>query len=306
MKTEKRYTGVVIPAVTPFTADHKLDREAVERLINHFQDRGVHPFILGTTGEAASIPFLMKKEFLQLAGRFKKSGSILYGGISSNALAESIDLANYGFENGVDVAVATLPSYYTLSEAAMLKYLEELADAIPGPLMIYNIPTTIHMSIPLKLIEKLSHHPNIVGLKDSERSEERLKESVQLWKDREDFSHFLGWAAKSADALLMGSDGLVPSTGNIEPKLYVELYKAARGNDRSKAHSLQQVSDALGNVYQQGRTLGESLWALKVLMKEYELCDPHVLAPIYAQSAEEEKKLRTALKEILQHEIKSR
>src|SRR5690348_7228779 len=99
MKTEKKYKGVVIPAVTPLTADHELDYSAVEKMFDHFTANGVHPFILGTTGEAASIPFSVKKEFLQLAGRLKKSGDILYAGISSNALQEAIDLAGLSFDH---------------------------------------------------------------------------------------------------------------------------------------------------------------------------------------------------------------
>jgi 4-hydroxy-tetrahydrodipicolinate synthase len=304
MKTEKKYSGVVIPAVTPLTADLKLDHGAVERVFEFFRNNNVHPFILGTTGEGASIPFAMKKEFIQIAGKLKKQEDILYASISSNALEESIDLAKYSFDNGVDVVVATLPSYYALTETAMLKFLEQLAENVAGPLMIYNIPSTTHMSIPLTVIDQLSHHPNIVGTKDSERSEGRLKQSIELWKDREDFSHLLGWAAKSADALLMGSDGLVPSTGNFESKLYADLYKAARENDSNKAHELQKLSDALGNLYQQGRTLGESLWALKALMKEMGLCEPNVMPPVYPQSKEEERKLVKGLKQILNVETK--
>jgi dihydrodipicolinate synthase/N-acetylneuraminate lyase len=305
MKTEKKYSGVVIPAVTPLTSGLKLDHGAVGKMFGFFHSNNVHPFILGTTGEGASLPFAMKKEFIQLAGKIKKQGDILYGSISANAFDESIDLAKCSFDNGVDVVVATLPSYYALAETAMLKYLEQLAENVDGSLMIYNIPSTTHMSIPLAVIDQLSHHPNIVGLKDSERSEERLKQSIELWEDRKDFSHLLGWAAKSADALLMGSDGLVPSTGNFEAKLYADLFKAAREGNINRAYELQKLSDALGNLYQQGRTLGESLWALKVLMKETGLCQPNVMPPIYPQSKEEETKLVNGLKQILNAETKN-
>ncbi len=304
MKTGKKYSGVVIPAVTPLTTDLKLDHDAAGKMFRFFHNNNVHPFILGTTGEGASVSLAMKKEFVQLAGKLKKDGAILYASISSNALQESIDLAKCSFDNGVDVAVTTLPSYYALTETGMLKYIEQLAESVNGPLMIYNIPSTTHMSIPLTVIDQLSHHPNIVGLKDSERSEERLKQSIELWKNRKDFSHLLGWAAKSADALLMGSDGLVPSTGNFEAKLYADLFKAAKEGDSNKAFELQKLSDALGNLYQQGRTLGESLWALKVLMKEIGLCQPNVMPPIYPQSKEEETKLVNGLKQILNVETK--
>jgi 4-hydroxy-tetrahydrodipicolinate synthase len=305
MAKNKKYSGIVIPTVTPLTADMKLDHAAVRNMIHFFHEHGAHPFVLGTTGEAASVPVVMKKEFLQLAGKLKSKDSLLYAGISTNALDESIELAKYSFDQGADVVVTTLPSYYSLSESFMLKYFEQLAENIPGPMMIYNIPATTHMSIPLQVIERLSHHENIVGTKDSERNEERLKESIRLWKARNDFSHLLGWAAKSANAILLGSDGLVPSTGNFQPKLYVDLYNSARGGEEEKALALQELSDVLGNLYQQGRTLGESLWALKVLMKESGLCEPYVLPPLYEQGEVEVKKLQAGLQQVLKAEVKT-
>ena len=201
-------------------------------------------------------------------------------------------------DNGVDAAAATLPSYYQLSESSIKKYFEKLADTIPLPLVIYNIPATTHMSIPLQLIDELSHHPNIIATKDSERSEERLQQSLALWKNRTDFGHFLGWAAKSADALLGGCDGLIPSTGNLFPEIYSVMLKAVQEGDQPKAYEMQQLSDVYGNLYQANRTLGESLWALKLLMKEKDLCEAVVMLPLQAQSDEEALKLIQSLKEI--------
>lgn len=299
MKKEKKYSGVVIPAVTPFTENFALDVAAVERMFDNFRKSSVIPFILGTTGEASSVPASMKKDFFKAAGRSKQGSDVLYAGISSNVFEESVELSKQAFDKGVDVVVATLPSYYALTDGGMLRYFSGLADAVNGPLMIYNIPATTHMSIPLEVIEKLSGHHNIVGLKDSERNEDRLNEALERWKDRDDFSYFLGWAAKSAHAILNGGDGLVPSTGNFHPTLYRDLYEAAKDGDKGEALNLQKLSDTLGNLYQQGRTLGESLWALKVLMKELNLCEPVVLLPLYPQAKEEEEKLKSAFQQMI-------
>ena len=154
------------------------------------------------------------------------------------------------------------------------------------------------MSIPLDIVDKLSHHENIVGLKDSERSDERLSQSIALWKDREDFSHLLGWAARSANAILAGSDGLVPSTDNFRPDIYTKLYNAARKGDAETAMLMQSVSDQLGNLYQQGKLLGESLWALKFVMKELGLCEPFVMPPLYEMTGQELENLRTKFNEL--------
>lgn len=297
MNKPKRFSGVVIPAVTPVQSDHRLDQEAVRRLLELFRKYKVHPFILGTTGEASSLSLTQKRQYIQWAGEQKQPGNMLYTGISSTCLEESVSLAQHSFEWGADAVVATLPSYYSLTESDMERYFVQLADAVGGPLIVYNIPSTVHMSIPLALIDRLSHHPNIVGVKDSERSEERLRQSLELWASRSDFSHFLGWAARSAEGILSGSDGLIPSTGNLYPDLYAHLYSTAVAGDRKEALRLQQLSDQLGALYQDGRTLGQSLWALKVLMQDAGLCEANVLPPLQGQGPEEAAKLVKALQE---------
>ena len=291
MTRQKRYHGVVVPAVTPLTEDFKLDQDALEKMFDNFYQHDALPFVLGTTGEVASLPNDLKSIYLKQAGLLKKEGTILYAGISSNSLDDSINYAKEAYDFGVDVVAVTIPSYYPLTENQTKRYFEQLADSIPLPLIIYNIPATTHVSLPLTLIEELSYHDNIVGAKDSERSVERLRKSVELWKNRSDFSHFMGWAAKSAEALLLGSDGIIPSTGNYMPSIYQEMKKAVWNGNVEKAYEMQERSDFFGNLYQGGRTLGESLWALKVLMNESGLCKPIVMPPLQAQSEEEMLKL---------------
>lgn len=265
-----------MPAITPLNADRSLDQHAVEQLLPLFPN----PFILGTTGEAPSLPNQLKQQYIRLAGRIKKPTQQLYVGISSNCFADSVEYALIAAEAGADLVVANVPSYFQLSPTQIKHYFQQLADAVPLPLVVYNIPSTTHHSIPLDIIDELSHHPNIVGTKDSERSEERLKESLQRWSKRADFSHFLGWAMKSAEALLNGCDGLVPSTANLDPSLYTDMLKAAEAGNTNELTRLQALSDSLGNSYQAGRSLGESLTELKRLMHGMHLCQPYTMPPL--------------------------
>ena len=301
--TEKKYHGVVVPAVTPLTKELQLDSAALARMFELFRREKVTPFILGTTGEAPSFSLEFKKELLLAAGRLKQPGDQLYAGISSNCFTESVTLAQWAFDHGADVVVATLPSYYSLSETAMLRYFEELAEEVAGPLMVYNIPATTHMSLPLDVIEQLSHHPFIVGLKDSERNQERLLESLARWRGRRDFSHLLGWAAQSAEALEQGCDGLVPSTGNFAPGLYAQLYAEAKKGNKEEARRLQERSDTLGDLYQKGKSLGESLWALKVVMNACGLCEPYVMPPLVEGLSSEAARLRQQFQELTKEDV---
>ncbi|WP_338875287.1 dihydrodipicolinate synthase family protein [Spirosoma sp. SC4-14] len=299
---KKKYRGVVVPLVTPLTETYRLDVAAVERMMENLQAAEAMPFVMGTTGEATSLPMSVKKAYAKEAARLKSANTVLYAGISANCLEESIELSNYCFDMGVDAVCATLPCYYALSESQMKRYFEQLADQINGPLIIYNIFATTRMSIPIPVIDELSYHPNIVGIKDSERSTERLADSVALWSGRPDFSHFMGWAARSAHALMAGSDGLVPSTGNLFPGIYRDMVKAVEEGDEEKAFYYQNQSDLFGHVYQSGRTLGESLWALKVLMQEYNLCGTTMMPPLQSLSEQDAIDLKTAFAELLMKE----
>src|SRR6186713_3103118 len=114
MLSEKKYKGIIVPAITPLTKDYQLDHEAVEKIFNSFYVHGISPFILGTTGESASLSIKIKNDYVRCAGKSKKPGSILYAGISANVVEESIEFAKFCADSNVDVFAATLPSYYAL------------------------------------------------------------------------------------------------------------------------------------------------------------------------------------------------
>lgn len=298
MTNKEKFNGIVVPAVTPLTKDFKIDQGALERMFTYFHQYKVMPFINGTTGESASLPFKLKQDYVLTACKLKYTGDKLYVGISANCVEETVKLANIAFDCGADAVAATLPSYYNLSEYQILTYFEQLAIHVSGPIIIYNIPSTTRMSIPLELIDKLSYNERFIGTKDSERNEDRLKQSLELWRQRPDFCHFLGWAPKSAEALINGSDGLIPSTGNINPQIYAEMLIAVKNGDHNKAYSLQRISDQLGDVYQKGKLLGESLWALKVCMHELGICDEYVMPPLYPMPEEERSKVINTFKSV--------
>ena len=146
--------------------------------------------------------------------------------------------------------------------------------------MMYNILATTHMSIPEDVVQRLADHPRIVGLKDSERDADRLCRLAAFARDRADFAFFCGCAAFSALTLKAGADGIVPSSGNFVPDIYMQLYQAAVTGDDEKARRLQTLTNTIGEIYQKGRTLGESLAALKVMMQTKGLCQPWMLPPL--------------------------
>lgn len=276
----KVFSGIVVPMITPLNQDYTIDVGSVEILIQLFAKNSIHPLVLGTTGESTSIN---EKESLRLvtaAMAAKGKNQHIYVGLVGNQVHDLIKRGNAYFNLGVDCVVATLPSYYSLSALQMKGFYQMLADNITGPLMIYNIKSTTHMSIPLEVIDQMSKHSNIWGLKDSERDENRMKWCIQRYKDNPHFSFFCGWGAKSYQSLQLGADGIVPSTGNYVPEMYKSMYEAAQSAHWEACKYWQSETDDIAVQYQKDRTLGQSLAMLKFLMSQKKLCQKTMMPPL--------------------------
>lgn len=296
-----KYNGVVVPMVTPVTPNGFLDKPAVERIIKSFVNAGVSPLLMGTTGEGNSVSTIDGQELIETAVKTAQGKITIYAGLTGNCFIEQLKQAGYYSASGADVIVATLPSYYSLTPEQMENYYLRLADSIKGPLMLYNIAATTHMSIPVDVIQRLADHPNIVGLKDSERDMERMEKCIAIAKNRDDFAYFCGWAAQSAKSLELGGNGIVPSTGNFVPGMFQDLYKAAIAGDMETAYRLQDETNEIAKIYQANRTLGQSLTALKVMMQTRGLCTPDMLMPLTRLSEAEEAEI-TAIAEGITNE----
>ena len=284
-----KYRGVVVPMVTPVTQDGRLDVESVERIIDFFAHSGVSPLLMGTTGEGNSVGLADGQLFVETAVKAAGGRIMIYAGLTGNCFEEQVRQAEVYTALGADVIVATLPTYYALTPDQMYDYYKTLADCITGPLMLYNILATTHMSIPVDIVRQLAEHPNIVGLKDSERDLERMAQCIEIAKGRDDFAYFCGWAAQSAHSLELGGNGIVPSTGNFVPEMFQQLFNAAVVGDMETANRLQDETNEIAKIYQKDRTLGQSLAALKVMMQTKGLCEPWMLMPLTRLSTFEER-----------------
>lgn len=296
---KKRYRGIVVPTITPFNADYSLDEESVRRMCCHFEKHRVSLLLLGTTGESASISARIGRRLVEIVVGCLKGKTDIYVCLTGNCLEENVDNAKAYIDAGADIIVSTLPCYFSLSPEQMFGYYVRLVEGIDFPIMLYNIPATTKMSIPLEIIERLSHHPKIIGLKDSERSIDRIKQSIEVFSLRSDFSYFSGFAAYGSASLRLGADGIVPSTANFVPGMFRRLYDSAILGQWDTANQLQAETDMIAKVYQNGRPLGESLIALKVMVGELGLCQSVVLPPLTDLDAEEAKQIVGLTREII-------
>jgi 4-hydroxy-tetrahydrodipicolinate synthase len=281
MKNPSHY-GVIVPLVTPVTVTGELDEAAARRLVDHLARNGCGMLALGTTGEVASLDTALRRRYVEIAVQTAAGRSPVFACIAHNCVADSIAAGRDYLGLGVAGVVGLLPNYFKLEPAGMQAYFEQLADNLKGPLLIYNMPQTTAMSIPVEIIEALSHRANITGLKDSENIAGRREIVAQRLGGRDDFALFMGVASSSVAALRLGFDGIVPSSGNLYPERWRELFDAARAGDWARAEKLQQHLDALGAIFQRNRSLGGSLAALKAGLAGRRLCGPAMVPPLHA------------------------
>ena len=295
-RTKRRHEGIVVPMVTPFTREGDLDEAAVGRLVDHMIAGGVTGiFVLGTTGEAASMPLKMRSRLVRTIVERVNGGASVYVGIGDNCVSDSVEMAQAGLKLGVDAVVAHLPAYYFLNPKEMFDYYALLSERIDGPLVLYNMPATTRMSIPVEIVATLSRLSRIVALKDSENDVARLEQIVHQLGKRDDFSLLVGASGLSARGLRMGMDGVVPSTANLFPRLWSDLYQAAKRDDFVTVDQIQSQLNRVARVLQQERTLGQAVAALKTAMSIRGLCEPSVLPPLNPLTAEQTRKIRDEL-----------
>lgn len=287
MPPSTKHHGIIVPMSTPFTATGQLDEVAAARMVARLAENSLGVFVLGTTGEAPSVPASQRERLVEIAVVTAAGRVPVYGGIGADCVSASIAMGNRYLALGVDAVVSLLPSYYLLNAAEMEACLAQIAGEISGPVLIYNMPQTTRMSLPLDVIDRLSARPNVVGLKDSEGTPGRLEAVAERFAGRPNFSIFMGVAKKSVRAFRAGFDGAVPSSGNIAPTLWRELYAHVLAQAWPQAEALQASLDAIGDIVQRDRSLAQSLAALKAAVAAQGLCSPAMLSPLRALAPDE-------------------
>src|SRR5215472_2177482 len=136
MKNDSKYQGAVVPMVTPFTADGRLDEPSLERLVNSLLAGGIDGiFVMGTTGEGTSIPAADRRRIIERTVARAKGAVKIFAGIS-NAHPDEIEIGNDYLKAGADALVVHPP--VGMPQEEMLPWFRKLLDKLNGPLLLYN------------------------------------------------------------------------------------------------------------------------------------------------------------------------
>ncbi|RRA49450.1 dihydrodipicolinate synthase family protein [Acidipila sp. EB88] len=169
--------GIFAAATTPFYPDGSLYLRKLEHNMERYSRTPVAGIaVLGSTGESVLLDDAEAREALRTAALAAAPEKVLLAGVAHGSAIGTIRMAEFAASVGYDIALVKTPNYYApqMTPLAMLTYYRTVADHSPIPVMLYSIPKFTHYDLPVALIAELAHHPNIVGLKDSSGSIERI------------------------------------------------------------------------------------------------------------------------------------
>jgi dihydrodipicolinate synthase/N-acetylneuraminate lyase len=170
--------GIIAAATTPFYSDEKVYFRKLEANIARYSRSLLGGMvILGSTGEAVTLDDAETSEVLRIAAEAAAPEKVLIAGVGRESVKSTVETAEIAARFRYDAILVRTPSYYAASmpSAAVLHYFRSVADRSPLPVLLYNIPKCVPYQIPVELVAELAQHPNIIGIKESSGSIERIR-----------------------------------------------------------------------------------------------------------------------------------
>ena len=205
------FVGAGVAIITPFDKDGQIDYERFSKLIEFQIANNTDAIIVcGTTGEGSTLSVKERLDLFSHAVRQIHGRVPVIGGTGSNSSFFTLDLAKEAEKTGIDAHLMVTPYYNKTSQQGLIKHYTFLADKLTKPILIYNVPSRTGMNITPETYEKLSHHSNIIGVKEADTNISKLTKSIALCKDRLDF--YIGNDDQIALSAYLGCKGVISSS----------------------------------------------------------------------------------------------
>ena len=249
-----RFAGIYTPIVTPFTASGDLDERGMLANVDRYLASPLTGLVvLGSNGEAAQLEDDEADRAIGIVRERVPRDRPLLAGTGRESTRATIAACRRAASLGVDAVMARTPSFYKpqMTSDAFIRHYTALADASPAPVLLYNVTMYTGVNLLPDAVEKLSEHPNIVGLKDS--GNDMLQIGDYLSRSKPGFTVLAGAAPTLFTSAALGVHGAVLALAGIVPELCVELFQHVRAGRLDEARALQRrlmpVARSIGPVY---------------------------------------------------------
>jgi 4-hydroxy-2-oxoglutarate aldolase len=251
---QHRFAGIYTPIVTPFDARGDVDERALLANVDRYLASPLTGLVvLGSNGEAAQLEDDEADRVIAVVRERIPKGRTMLVGTGRESTRGTIAACRRAAAIGADAVMARTPSFYKpqMTSDNFIRHYTEVADACPVPLILYNVTMYTGVNLLPDAVEKLSEHPNIVGLKDS--GNDMLQIGDYLSRSKPGFTVLAGAAPTLFTAAALGAHGAVLALAGIVPELCVQLFdhvKAGRVDDaRALQRRLMPVARSIGPVY---------------------------------------------------------
>ncbi|MEW5706347.1 MAG: 4-hydroxy-tetrahydrodipicolinate synthase [Actinomycetota bacterium] len=218
--------GCLIPVITPFTEDYKIDKAGLRILIDYLIDEQAAAAIIpcGTTGESPTLSHEEHLEVIKITVEAVNGRVPVIAGTGSNSTSEAIYMTKAAADMGVDGTLQVGPYYNKPSQAGIMRHFEEIAKATDLPIIIYNIPGRTSRNIEPETIIKLSEMDTVVGLKDASGD---IIQTMKIIKETHarNFHVYAGEDALTFSILCLGGHGAVAAVGHVIGKEVDQMVK---------------------------------------------------------------------------------
>lgn len=241
--------GIFAPVTTPFGKDGELDRAAFEHNCRAHMQAGLNGLVIaGSTGEAPLLDLTERESLMLWARQHVPNDRVLIAGCGAESTRTTLTYAERAAERGVDAILVVAPHYFgsSMTEDALRAHYLRVADESAVPVILYNIPKYMHFRLSKPLVQELSRHQNIIGIKDSSGDKASLEEYLTAQSDK--FTTLTGSGQLWGTALQMGARGGILAVSLFAASLARAVWDAAARKDIATAESLQSRLTPLAKV----------------------------------------------------------
>ena len=230
----KKLTGSIVALVTPFHEDGSVNFEVLTNLLERQIAAGTDAILtLGTTGEYSTMSH--EEDAAVVAHTIKVvNGRVpVIVGSGSNCTATQLEKSVEYQNMGADALLLIAPYYNKANPEGMYRHFAETADAVHIPCILYNVPGRTGCSIPVSVVEKLSRHPNIAGIKEASGDMSYAMKIAHCIGP--DFALYSGNDDITVPLMSIGGSGVISVYANVMPRMCHEIVADYLGGNQARA-----------------------------------------------------------------------
>ena len=230
--------GSIVAMITPFRADGSVNFDALTALLERQIQEGTDAILmLGTTGEYSTMSHEEDAAVVEHAIQIINGRVPVIVGSGSNSTATQKEMSLLYQNMGADALLLIAPYYNKANSEGMYRHFAAAADAVNIPCLLYNVPGRTACSIPVPVVEKLSAHPNIAGIKEASGDMSYAMKIAQFVNP--DFALYSGNDDITIPVLSAGGSGVISVYANVCPRMCHEIvadWFAGRHEDALRKH----------------------------------------------------------------------